>query len=338
MKRKLNVLLLMDSPYFLPRGHSFENEFKELDWEAEADIYKSLLECGYNVRLLALYNDISILFEEIKENRPDVVFNMAEVFKQKPHFDKNVVWLLEMLDVPYTGASPESLLICNNKALTKEILSFHRIRVPRFYTFYRNHRVWRPRRINLPIVVKPLSEEASRGISLASVVDSDEALVERIKFIHEKMNADAIIEEYIEGREFYVSLIGNKKVKVLPLREMKFGSMCEDEPRIATYKAKWDYKYREKWGIKNVFAGRLAADMDDKVADICKRAYRVLNMQCYARFDIRITPNNMIYIIEANANPSLEKIDEVAQSAQKLGISYTALIKKIISLAFKRKA
>ncbi len=337
MKRKLDVLLLMDSPYFVPRGHSFENEFKESDWEAEADVYRSLLECGYNVRLLALYNDISMLFDEIKQNRPDVVFNMAEVFKQKPHFDKNIVWLLEMLGVPYTGASPVSLLICNNKALTKEILSFHRIRVPRFYTFYRNRRVWRPRRIRLPIVVKPLSEEASRGISLASVVDSDEALVERIKFIHEKMNTDAIIEEYIEGREFYVSLIGNKKVRVLPLREMKFGSMCEDEPRIATYKAKWDYKYREKWGIKNVFAGRLTSNMDNKVADICKRAYRALNMQCYARFDIRITSNNMVYILEANANPSLEKIDEVAQSAQKDGISYTALIKKIISLAFKRK-
>jgi len=337
MKKKLNVLLLMDSPYFVERGYGFKEEFKEFEWITEVNVYKALLDNGHNVRLLGLYNDIKILFDEVRENKPDVIFNLAEVFNQKSSLDKNVAWLLEMLDIPYTGASPTSLLICNNKALTKKILSFHRIKVPRFYAFYRHRRIWHPKRLILPVIVKPLCEEASRGISLASIVDSEEALIERVKFIHEKMSMDAIAEEYIEGRELYISLIGNQRIKVLPFREMRFGSFCEDEPRIATYKAKWDYDYRQKWGIKNVFAGRLSSDVEERIVEVCKRAYHVLNMQCYARFDVRIGPKNAIYILEANANPSLDPNDEIAQSAQKSGISYSALIQKILTLAFKRR-
>jgi D-alanine-D-alanine ligase len=336
-KRRLKVLLVFDSPYYTPRGYDFKKEFEEIDWMTEDDIYKALKECDYEVSLLGLYNDVTILLEEIKENKPDVVFNLTEVFKQKSHLDKNIVWLLEILDVPYTGATSTSLLICNNKALTKEILSFHKIHVPNFYTFYRDRRIKLLKRLKLPLIVKPLSEEASRGISQASVVDDESSLIERVKFIHQNMNTDAIVEEYIEGRELYVSVLGNRRVKVLPLREMKFGQFPEDEPRIATYKAKWDYNYRERWGIKNVFAGRLAEGLDKRIVEICKRAYRVLNMQCYARFDIRVTSSGSIYILEANANPCLAKYDELAQSAEKAGIPYTKLIQKIIKLALDRK-
>ncbi len=337
MKTKLKVLFLFDSPYFIPRGHNFDDEFKTLDWTVENDVYKALVADNYDISLLGLYNDIKLLLDEVKENKPDVIFNMTEVFKQKSHFDKNITWLLEMLEVPYTGASPASQLICNNKALTKKILSFHRIKVPSFRTFYRHHKVWFPKRLKFPLIVKPLCEEASRGISLASVVDNEDSLIERVRFIHEKMGMDAIVEEYIEGRELYVSILGNKKARVMPIREMKFGEFGEDEPRIATYKAKWDYEYREKWGIKNVFAGRLPNGLDKKIKQTCKKAYRVLNMQCYARFDIRITSGGLIYIIEANANPSLDRYDEIAQSAEKCGIPYNKLIQKIISLAFQRR-
>ena len=336
MKRYLKVLLAFDSPYCKPRGYDFKEEFKTLDWTTENDVYRALLENGYNVSLLGLYNDIGILLEEVRENKPEVIFNLAELFKQKSHFEKNVAGIFEMLEIPYTGASPASLFICKNKALTKKILSFHKIKVPNFYTFYRNRRIWHPKRLKLPLIVKPLSEEASRGISLASVVDNEESLIERVKFIHQSMNADAIAEEYIDGRELYVSILGNKRIKILPFREMKFGEFCEDEPRIATYKAKWDFDYREKWGIKNVFAGKLAEGLDRKIEDISKRAYRALNMQCYARFDVRITTDSNVYIIEANANPALDKYDELAQSAEKAGIPYNKLIQKIIAFAFQR--
>ena len=163
MKKRLKVLLLFDSPYFIPRGHDFKKEFEDEDltWTTEEDVYKALLANGYEVSLLSLYNKIEPLLEEVKENRPDVIFNMAEVFDQKSYLDKNVVSLIEMLGIPYTGANTASLLICNDKALTKKILSFHRIKVPRFYAFYRNRKIWLPKKLRLPLIVKPLCEEAS---------------------------------------------------------------------------------------------------------------------------------------------------------------------------------
>ncbi|MFH1678911.1 MAG: ATP-grasp domain-containing protein [Candidatus Omnitrophota bacterium] len=337
MRKKIKVLLLFDSPYSAPRGYDFVEEFKSVDWDTENDVYSSLNELGYEVSILGLYNDIGILLEEIKESKPDVVFNLADVFNQKAYLDKNVASLLEMLDVFYTGASPASLFTCNNKALSKEILTFHKIKVPRFRTFYRKHRVWFLQHLKLPLIVKPLSEEASRGISQSSIVDNKDAFFERVNFIHQRMSADAIVEEYVDGRELYVSVLGNKRIQVLPFREMQFGQLPEDEPRIATYKAKWDDKYREKWGIKSIFAEKLPNGVDKKIENICKRAYRILNIQCYARFDIRVLADGQVYIIEVNANPCLARCDEVAQSAEKSGISYNQLIDKITKLAFKRK-
>ena len=337
MRRKLKILLILDSPYFVPRGYEFKEEFKDFDWDAERYARNALKELGHEVTMLGIHDDMNILLEEIKENRPDLIFNLMEVFNNQSRLEKNMAALIEMLGIPYTGSSAGTLFICNNKAICKERLTYHKIKVPHFYTYYRGHKVWLPKKLRLPLIVKPLTEEASRGISQASIVDSEDALIERVRFIHENMNKDAIAEEYIDGREFYVSVIGNKRIKVLPIREVKFGQLPEDEPRIATYKAKWDYDYRDRWGIKYVFAGRLPEGWEKKIADTCKRAYRALNMCSYARFDVRVTSAAQVYIIEANANPNLDKDDEVGQSAEKGGIPYPALIQKIVSLAFQRR-
>jgi len=337
MSKRLKVLLVFDSPYKVERGYDFKEEFRQLSWSTENDVYRALKHNFYDVRLLGLFDDIRPLIEEIKEYKPDVVFNLTEVFRQKSQLDKNVAWVLEMLGVPFTGASPASLLICNNKALSKKILSFHKIKVPNFQVFMRGKKVWLPRKLKLPLIIKPLCEEASRGISLSSVVDSPGSFIERIQFIHESMKTDAIAEEYIDGRELYVSILGSKRTEVLPFREMKFGQFPDDEPRIATYKAKWDFDYREKWGIKNVFAGKLAEGWEKKIKDTCRRAYKALNMECYARFDIRVSSTGEVYILEANANPSLDRYDELAQSAEKKGIDYNNLIRRIVDMAFKRQ-
>ncbi|HNV23419.1 MAG TPA: ATP-grasp domain-containing protein, partial [Candidatus Omnitrophota bacterium] len=203
--------------------------------------------------------------------------------------------------------------------------------------FYRGHRVWVPKKLKLPVVIKPLNEEASRGISQASIVDNEEGFFDRIKFIHQNMNADVIVEEFIEGRELYITIIGNKKLMVLPPRELKFGDLPEDA-RIATYKAKWDDDYRERWGIKSVYAGKLADGVWEEICDVCKRAYRALNIKSYLRFDIRVTPDNKVYIIEPNANPCIARIDEVAQSAEKQGLSYENLIDRILQLALSESS
>ncbi|MCK5708504.1 MAG: ATP-grasp domain-containing protein [Candidatus Aureabacteria bacterium] len=336
MRKKLRVLLVFDTPLTKPIGYDYKEEFKDIDWNTERDVYNALLDNGHTVRLLGINNDIKIFLEEIKNNKPDVIFNLVEVFDGKSHLDKNFVSLLEMINIPFTGSSAGGLLICNDKAMSKKILSYHKIKVPHFMTFYRKRKVWFSKRLRLPLVVKPLCEEASRGISLGSIVDDEKSMIDRVMFIHKNMQMDAIVEEYIEGRELYISVIGNKKIKALPPREVKFGNVPDDEPRIATYKAKWDEKYRKRWDIKNTFARNLANGMDKKMFDMCKRAYRALNMRCYARFDIRVTNNERMFIFEANANPCLAKNDEVAQSAEKAGISYNELIQKILRLAFKR--
>ena len=334
MKKKLKVLELFHTPYETPRGYDFKDEFKDPNnMYTERDVYEALLANGYEVRRLGIFNNIAPLLEEVKEFKPDVIFNLVEVYNDKTYLEKNIAALLELLDIPYTGANADALLICNNKALSKKILRFHRLKVARFHTFYRGQKVWRPQTVKLPAVIKPLCEEASRGISQASVVDNDAAFAERIKFIHENMNLDAIAEEYIEGRELYVTVMGSKKLTVLPPRELSFGNMPEDEPRIATYKAKWDDKYRNRWGIKSVSAGKLADGVAEDLIETCKRAYRALNMNSYVRFDIRVTADNKIYFIEPNANPCIAKIDEMAQAADKEGIAYNHLIRRIVNMA-----
>lgn len=335
MRRCKKILLLFSSPYNKPRGYDYAEEFADPDnMYTENDVYQALKANGYDVSVLGLHNIITPLFEEIKENKPDAIFNLVEVFNAKTHLEKNMAALLEMLDIPYTGATSDNIFICNNKGLNKKILSFHKIKIPWFYAFYRNRRVWLPRKLKLPVIIKPLCEEASRGISQASIADSEESFLGRIRFIHDNMNMDAIAEEYIEGRELYITIIGHKKLTVLPSREMKFGELAEDA-RIATYKAKWDDNYREKWGIKSVYAGKLANGVEEEIKDVCKRAYRALDIRSYLRFDIRVNSEGKVYIIEPNANPCIAKIDEVAQAALKAGTSYEQLIKKIVMLAFK---
>jgi len=335
MKKRLKIVLAFDSPYPRPRGYDFREEFRDPDWITERDVYKALRKNGHDVSLLGIYDDMTTLIEEVKEEKPDIVFNLMEVFNDKSHLDKNVAWLLEMLETPYTGASPSDLLICNDKALSKKILSFHGIKVPNFHTFYRNRKKVRlPKDLKTPLIVKPLMEEASRGLAQGSIVTGEKGLIERVKFIHKKMQADAIVEEYIAGRELYVGVLGPGKIKVFPPIEMKFGRASKGESRIATYRAKWDDKYRKRWKIRNSFIGRLPAGVKRRIDDICKDAYRALNLQSYVRFDIRITSSGDIYILEANANPCLAKYEDFSQAAEKSGIPYKKLIQRITSTSF----
>jgi D-alanine-D-alanine ligase len=335
----VKVLLLFDVPEAFPRGHDYDDEFADKEnYATEGDVHRALFDDGHEVRLLGLYDDVQPLLDEVKEHRPDVIFNLVELFHNVTHWDKNIVALIEMLGIPHTGASSASLFLCNDKAMCKKILRFHRVRTPRFHTLYRGGLVWLPATVKFPCIVKPLTEEASRGISQASVVDDQDQLAERVRMIHERMGRDAIAEEYIEGRELYVSVIGDARLRVLPPREMTFGQMSDDEPRIATYKAKWDDAYRKKWGIRNAFAGGLKNGLAANIQDTCRRAYRALNIRSYARFDLRVTAAGQVYVIEPNANPNIARDDEIAQSAQKVGISYPALIRMIVNQALRRRS
>ncbi len=337
MKKVLKVLVLFDSAGPPPADQNFTEQLKTKEWSTEASVINALKKLGHKIKLLGVYDDLSLIVNEIKSNQYDVVFNLTEVFLGKAYFDKNVVSILEMLKIPFTGSGSVALMLCNNKAVSKKILTFHKIKVPHFQVFYRGKKVWKLKKLKYPLIMKPLTEEASTGISQASFIDNDSNFQERIRFIHEHLKMDAIAEEYIEGRELYVSILGNKRLKMLPLREMKFGHIPDDEPKIATFKAKWDEKYRTRWGIKNDFAEDISEPIKEKIFNICKKAFKVLYLQGYGRFDIRLTRDSEVFILEANANPSLAPDDEVAMASKKMGISYEQLTDTLIRYAFTKK-
>ena len=185
---------------------------------------------------------------------PDVLFNLADEFKNNRGSTRTSFRLLEMQGLPFTGCGATGLLLCKHKGISKKILGFHRIHVPNFVVISRRQRIARPKQLKFPIVVKPVKDEASYGISQALFVETDEQFRERVSFIHEKHDADAIAEEYIVGRELYVSVMGNSRLTVFPIRELVFTEMPADAPKIATYSAKWDEEYRKRWGLKNQFA------------------------------------------------------------------------------------
>src|SRR4029434_10871135 len=232
----------------------------------------------------------------------------------------------------FTGCGSTGLTLCKHKGISKKILHYHGIHVPNFVVIPRGQRIARLKQPKFPLVVKPVKEEASYGISRASFVGNDEQFRERVTFIHEKYNSDAIAEEYIDGRELYVSLMGNVRITVFPIREMVFREVPPDEPKIATYKAKWDEDYRKRWGLQNQFAKGLDAAVVADIERTCKRIYRLLTIDGYARLDLRLTPENKLYFIEANPNPILAADEDFAQSALKRNLRYPDLINRIIRI------
>jgi D-alanine-D-alanine ligase len=197
--------------------------------------------------------------------------------------------------------------------------------------------VKRPSKLNLPLFVKSQVEEASLGISQASVVETDAELIERVHFMHEKFHTDVIAEEYIEGRELYVGIFGDDRLTVLPIWELLFENMPQNVPRIATRRVKWDAKYQEKHGISSGPAQGIAPELRTKIESICKRAYRALGISGYARMDLRLKSNGEVYVIEANPNPEIAKGEDFADAAQEFGWPYEELIKRVLSQGFNRK-
>lgn len=282
---------------------------------------------------LGVFDEPGLILDEVKAHPPDVVFNLTEHFNNRSAYDQNVASLLEMLGVRYTGSGPTGLTLCKNKGMTKEILAYHRIRFPAYAIFPPGATIRRPKRLAFPLFIKPLQEEASYGISQDSFVDNDESFEERVRFVHERMNQEALAEEYIEGRELYVSILGNRRLQVFPIREVIFSEVPEGRPRFSTFKAKWDDAYRQRWGIQNIFAQPLPEGIAERIAQICKKVYRVLRIRGYGRIDLRVAPDGDIVILEANPNPNLADDDEFAQSALKAGVIYEGLIQRILALA-----
>ncbi len=332
MRRKIKVLALFDAVAPTTLDQDLRAELKTKDWEPEANILEALDSLRHPHEELAIYDNTDLIGQKIQTYAPHIIFNLADRFKGNSAFDQNIVSFLELQDVPFTGCGSTGLTLCKNKGIAKKIVTYHRIRTPEFTIIPRGQKASRPKRLPFPILVKPLEEEASCGIAQASLVENDEQFKQRVLFIHDQFGQDVIAEEYIEGRELYVSVLGNHRLQVFPIRELVFREVPTDEPKIATFKAKWNEPYRKRWGIENEFAGELEPALIQRIESLCKRIYRLLVIDGYARIDLRLTAQNEIVFIEANPNPILAKEEDFAQSAMKAGLSYPELIERILAL------
>ena len=332
MKKKLKVLALFDAIRPTTLDQDLSEELKTEDWKTEANVLEALQQLGCVTEHLVIFDDTDLIRQKFQSFQPELIFNLADQFKNNRAFDQNIVSFLELHDVPFTGCGSTGLTLCKHKGISKKILGYHRIRVPDFTVIPRGKRVIRPKRLPFPILVKPLKEEASFGIAQASFVESDDQFKERVTFIHEKYDHDVIAEEYIEGRELYVSVLGNHRLQVFPLRELVFKEVPPDEPKIATYKAKWDEEYRKRWGIQNEFARELDPALVRQIEQTCKKIYRLLAIDGYGRLDLRLTKDHEIVFIEANPNPVLARDEDFAQSALGADLAYPQLIERIAQL------
>src|SRR5437588_7912346 len=308
---------------------------KTEEWQTEANVMAALGELGHTAEHLAIFDDVDLVRQKMESFQPEVLFNLVEQFKNNPGFDQNIVSLLEMQGEPFTGCGSTGLILCKHKGISKKILGHHGILTPNFVVIPRGQRIGGPRKLKFPILVKPVKDEASYGISQASLVKDEDQYRDRVAFIHEKHKSDTIAEEYIEGRELYVSIMGNAKLTVFPIRELVFREVPPNEPKIATYRAKWDEEYRKRWGLQNQFPEDLPPALIAEIEDICKRIYRLLTIEGYARIDLRLTPDNKVYFIEANPNPILAEDEDFAQAAAKAGLPYPQLIDRIIGIGMK---
>ncbi len=332
--KRLRVLVLMHKDLVPPEtlnGHKPE----EAEWKTEYDVVSTLRKLGHEVRPLGVKSDLGVIREAVEDWKPHIAFNLLEEFDGVAVYDQNVVSYLELLRVPYTGCNPRGLMLARDKVLSKKIFSFHRIPFPDFIVVPNGRRVKRPKWLPFPLIVKSVTEEASLGISQASIVQDDEKLKERVAFIHNSVGTGALIEQYIEGREFYVGLMGNGHLHALPVWELIMDKLPDDARRIATERVKWSRKYQDKYGIRSGEAKNLPEGKAEEIQHLAKRVYRALDLRGYARIDVRMDGEGTVYVLEANPNPQIAHDEDFADSAEKAGYAYKDLLQELIAIGLR---
>jgi D-alanine-D-alanine ligase len=333
--KRQRVLVLVHR-HLVPPDDTTGIDTANAEWKTEFDVISTLRENGHEVKPLGIQDELNPIRQAIEEWKPTIVFNLLEAFDNVNLFDQNVVSYLELLRIPYTGCNPRGLLLARDKSLSKKLLAYHRVPVPEFASFRRGRAIRVPPRLKFPVIVKSLTQEASIGISQASVVSDEEHLRKRVEFIHESVGTHAIAERYIDGRELYVGVIGNERLQVFPVWEMHFKKMVEgDNWPIATERVKWSTKYQQKHGIATDKAKELPEGVELAVGKMAKRVYRSLELTGYARIDLRMDEGGRLYVLEANPNPQIAYGEDFAESAEHGGTKYEALIDRIIALGLQ---
>jgi D-alanine-D-alanine ligase len=341
----MRIAVVFDTPYAGWHHPEHERQMpKEVAaWhddepEMEYQVADALQRKGHEVFLIGVSDDLQYLVRSLAEMRPDLVFNAAEAFHGNPSLEYLVPGVLEAEGYRYTGAPPQSLLVSRNKAMSKKVLAYHGIPVPGFVTWRPGEALDVPPDLRYPLMVKPLQTDASAGIAQASVVQDEASLIERVALVHERFQQPAIAEEFVDGRELYVSIVGNDEhLDILPITEMVFDKRkTKPEERIATKSAKWDEDYRARKGIRNVFARPIAATTRERIESICRTAFRALWLRDYARLDVRLAADGEVWVLEANANPFISYGHDMANAAAKAGMEYYDFVQRLVDEAVER--
>jgi D-alanine-D-alanine ligase len=330
---KRRILALVHD-HLVPPRHTKGVDVREAEWKMEFDVIETLKEMGHDVRIRGVHDDLSGIRPTAASFNPHIVFNLLEAFAGVATFDQNVVSYLELLRLAYTGCNPRGLILARDKALSKKLLAFHRVPVPGFTVVRMGRKPVLPRKLGYPLIVKSLFFESSTGISQASVVENDEQLARRVAFVHEHLGMAAIVEQFIDGRELYVGVIGNERLEVFPVWEMSFAGMSDNRWRIATERVKWSARYQKRHNIMTDKADLPPATLDT-INRIAKRTYRALDLNGYARIDIRLDGEGRPFVIDVNPNPNLAYGEDFAESAEQAGTSYERLLERIIGLGLR---
>jgi D-alanine-D-alanine ligase len=291
---------------------------------------------GHKPNILGVHGDLMKLRSGLRRRKPDLVFNLMETFGDSQLGAVALAGFLDLLGLPYTGGGPGEIYIQEDKALTKKLLAFDGIRYPEYAIFSPDADLEMNGHLRMPLFVKPLRMDASIGIDGRSLVRDTGSLMERIRDIHRRVKDAALVEEYIEGRELYVGVLGNSSPQAFPPIEIDFSGLPEGAPRVLDAKAKWDEKSPQYKGTRAVLAD-LSDELRARLQKVALDAYRALRVRDYGRIDLRLTESGDVYVIEVNASCYLEQSGEFAAAARASQMDYPTLINRIVECACERR-
>jgi len=329
--RRRRILVLTQEALVPPESLEGLSEQEVHHVAMEYDVVAGLQALGHEAWPLGVGDEVLPIRRAVEERKPDLAFNLVSLFRGVGLYESYIVSYLELLRCPYTGCNPRGLLLCADKVLAKKILAWHRIPTPRFTTVAPGRSPRGPRGVPFPLFVKAAAEDSSFGIAQASVVHDETALAERVAFVHEHTGGAAMVEEYVEGRELYVGVLGNERVTTFPIWEMRFTKLPEGAAAIATQRAKWDVRYQERVGIEYGPARNLPDGAEARIRRMAARLYHALGLSGYARVDVRLSEDGRINVLEANPNPDLSQDEPFALGAKKAGIEYLSLLQRIVN-------
>lgn len=299
-------------------------------------IVDALKTLGHKPSVLCVHGDIVKLISGLQRRKPDLVFNLMEQFGERMLGLVEITGAIDLLDIPYTGSGAGELYLQEDKSLTKKLLAFENVQCPDFVVFSPQAELETGGKLRMPLFVKPMRMDSSFGIDGAlSLVRNTSELMERVQEIHKKFQDAALCEQYIEGREFYVGILGNQLPQAFPPVEMDFSKMPDGVPHVMDAKAKFDESTPEYQGSRPVVA-EISDELRAKLQQVALDSYRALRIRDYGRVDVRLAESGEIYVIEVNANCYLERDSEYAMAARAAGLEYPQLIGKIVEHALER--